>query len=952
MPKSTSPRSSSKSKEAPEKELEKSGPETTAKPKKSKKERRRNIWKIIAVIAAILFLTGIIGAGVAFAYYVKDLPDPQKLIDRHVAETTKIYDRTGKIVLYEIHGDQNRTRISIKDLPSYVKNASVAIEDKDFYTHKGISLIGIARSVYVDVIQHRKAQGGSTITQQLVKKSILTSEKSYDRKIKEIILALEIERKFSKDQILELYLNEIPYGSNAYGLQAAAETFFNKQPKDLTVAEAALLASLPNAPTYYSPYGTHTDDLKARQQSVIDRLEEQKYITHDQAETARAEELHYSDRNDAGIIAPHFVFYLREQLEDTYGSKTLEQDGLKIISTLDYNIQLKAEKAISDNIDKVKKHGGDNAALAAVDPKTGEILAMVGSVDYFNTKAQGNVNAAARPLQPGSSFKPYVYATAFAKGLTPDTIVYDLDTDFGHGYKPYNYDKSQHGPLKLKQALPMSLNIPAVKVGYLVGPENAAATARAMGNEELKEGATYGLSTAIGASPVKLVDHVGAFGVFANQGKKVQKTGILKVVDAKGKVLEQHDPTKFDQVLDANVANTINSILSDNSLRAPTFGSNSALKLSRPAAVKTGTTNDFKDAWTVGFAPNLSAGVWAGNTNGTKMRTGADGSIVAAPIWRQFMEDVLKDMPVEQFAKATPMTSKSNPYVAGAQLPDKEIKLCRPSMKLATAACPPDLLVTKTYKEVHGELFYIDRSNLSGPPPQHPEKDPLFKNFETPVIAWAQKNGQTVDQAPTETDTDHNKENWPIVTITAPADGTTITDASIPVIATIKAPLGIQKAEFFFDSTIFATDKTGPYAATYDASAASNGFHKLRVRVTDLAQNIGDTTITVKLNIAHASPTVSMTAPGGTDTVAPGTAYTTSAIISNMTAFGSITFFYTDAATGNSTAIGSVTTPSADGRYSATWTAPLVPGSYGMYATATETDGTVYRSNTTTLIVQ
>lgn len=921
--------------------------------KRSKKKRLKKILKILGIIVAVFAFLGLAATAGLFIYYAKDLPNPQKLLSRNVAETTKIYDRTGQKVLYEIHGDQNRTLVSIKDIPDSMKHATVSVEDAGFYQHKGFDIKGIIRAFITDFILHKTAQGGSTITQQLIKTTILSPEKTISRKIKELILAIEIERKFSKDQILQMYMNEIPYGSGAYGIYEASETFFNKQPKDLTISESALLASLPKAPTYYSPYGSHTDDLESRHQWAIGRMEELGYITHDQAEEARKQKLVFANHNDANIIAPHFVFYLREQLEAKYGSKTLEQGGLKIISTLDYNMQLMAEKAVTDNMDKVKKWGGDNAALVAVDPKRGEILAMVGSKDYFNTADQGNVNAADRPLQPGSSFKPYVYATALAKGFTPDTVLYDLDTDFGHGYKPVDFDHQNRGPVRLKNALAESLNIPAVKVGYIVDPAAAAATARNMGVENLKEGDFYGLSTALGAKEITLVDHTGAFGVFANQGKKIPKTGILKITDNKGNVLEENKPEKTGvQVIDANVANTINSILSDNTLRAPIFGAHTPLVLSRPAAAKTGTTNDFNDAWTVGYTPNLVAGVWTGNTDGHQMKSGADGVFVAAPIWHQFMEDALKNLPVENFVKPSPIDSK-NPYLKGSQEVAKDVKLCKPSMKLATEACPPDMIVTKTYKSAHSELYYIDRTNISGPPPTTPQKDPLFNNFEGPVLAWAKKNGETIDQIPTENDTTHNADQWPKVTISSPNANDVITSATFQVKASITAPQGMGSADFYIDKTLFYHDTKSPWNATLNATNVDNGFHALRVRVTDAAGNIGDTSITINLNITKQSPTVTLSSPvSGTTISTADFPYALLAQVQYMSDISEVRFYYKDAITGNSIIIGSVTSPTASGQYSAQWASSPGPGAYSLYANGINSAGDVIRSNTVSVTIQ
>lgn len=927
---------------------------STSKQKKQsshkKRLNRKKIVKILAITAGVFFIAGLIGIGSVFAYFAKDLPDPEKLIERNIATTTRIYDRSGEKLLYEIHGDQNRTLANIDDLPDYVRFATIAVEDNDFYNHRGFDMRGIARALFVNFTSERGIQGGSTITQQLIKNAVLTPERTYTRKIKEVILSIQLERKFSKDEILQLYLNEIPYGSNAYGIHAASKTYFEKAPQDLTISEAALLASLPKAPTYYSPYGNNIDKLKQRHEWSITRMEELGYITKEEAESARKEEIKFSGRQDAGIIAPHFVFYIREKLEEKYGTKTLEQGGLTIITSLDYDKQLKAERVVSDHIDHVKKYGASNIALTAIDPKTGEILAMVGSKDYFNLEDEGNVNAAASLRQPGSSFKPYVYATAFEKGYTPETIVFDLVTDFGDGYKPQNYDKSQHGPIRLKDALARSLNIPAVKMAYMVDPAEVATTARKMGIEDLPEGEYYGPSTGLGAKEIKLVDHVGAFGVFANQGKKISKTGVLRVTDGVGKILEEHNSQNGDQVIGANTANTINNILSNNSLRAPTFGSNSPLNLSRASAAKTGTTNDFKDAWTVGYTPNLVAGVWAGNNDGTNLHQGADGIFVASPIWHAFMEDALQGMPTEDFVAPSPIETQ-NPYLKGLKVVEKKVKLCKPSMKLATANCPPDMIEEKIYKESHSILHYVDRKNPNGPSPKNPREDPLYSSFEGPVRAWLDKNGETFDKIPTEEDDFHNPDKKPIVNIASPQHNSKVEIGTITIAASVKAPLGVQKVEFFMDKTLIQTDATAPYSTFYTVNT-NNGFHAIRVRATDIAGNSGETTITVNISVKKDKPSVKMLAPAGTALI-PASAfpYTLSASVSNISNLASVTFYFKRPG-GGSTIIGSITSPTSSGQYNMSWGASPGVGSYEIYANATDSSGNVTRSNSATLTVQ
>jgi len=445
------------------------GPMGTVNFTSSTSKKSRGFWKWTLRIFVGLFFIGSCSVIGVFAYFAKDLPSPGNVNNRFVAESTKIFDRTGTHLLYEMHGEEKRTIISFSDIPETLRVATITLEDQSFYSNHGIELSSILRAVFKDFVGGGAQQGGSTITQQFVKNSLLTPEKTFSRKIKEAILSVEMEQKFSKDEILAMYLNEIPYGSNAYGIEAAAQTFFGKSAKDLTLDEAALLASLPNAPTYYSPYGSHLDDLKTRQAMALTKMANLGYITADQAnEAKKIDTLEKLVPQRENISAPHFVMYVKQYLEDHYGDQQLEQGGLKVTTTLDWDKQQAAEQAVSDGAAKNVKYKAENAALVAIDPKTGQILAMVGSKNYFDTKIDGQVNVALSDRQPGSSFKPYVYLDAFTKGYVPETVLYDVPTNFstedGKTYEPQNYDGKFHGPLPLMKTLGGSLNVPAVKV--------------------------------------------------------------------------------------------------------------------------------------------------------------------------------------------------------------------------------------------------------------------------------------------------------------------------------------------------------------------------------------------------------------------------------------------------------------------------------------------------------
>jgi 1A family penicillin-binding protein len=628
-----------------------------------KKRRIRSVWKEkqqrkwqrlarkLAPFLLVLLSLGIISLIGFLAWISRDLPNPDRLLAREIPLSTKIYDRTGKTVLYEIHGAQKRSLVELSDISPYAIEATLSIEDKDFYKHPGFSFKSMIRALLVDLIKGRKVQGGSTITQQFVKNAILTQEKSFIRKIKEIILAYQIERKFSKDQILKMYLNEIPYGSLAYGIESAAQTYFHKRAKDLDIAEAALLTALPKAPSYYSPYGSHTDELIQRTHYIIDQMVKQKYITAQEGEEAKKVDiLARVVKKKESIIAPHFVFYVKELLSSKFGEKTVEQGGLKVITTLDLDLQKKAEEIVKKWTEiNAKKYGGTNAALVALDAPTGQILAMVGSKDYFDKSIDGNVNVALRIRNPGSSFKPIVYAAAFQKGYTPNTIIFDLPTRFPTTsgiYEPKNYDNTTRGPLTFKKALAGSINIAAVKVLYLTGLNRVLDLAQMMGYTTLTKRQDYGLALALGGGGVKLLEHTAAFAIFAQEGEKNPVTPFLKIENSKGEVLLEYKK-RSQRVLDPEIARKINDILSDNQARSFVFGSHSYLYLgSRPVAAKTGTTNDFRDGWVVGYTPSLVTGVWVGNSNNEPMYRGAAGVNVAGPIWHEFMSESLANKPI------------------------------------------------------------------------------------------------------------------------------------------------------------------------------------------------------------------------------------------------------------------------------------------------------------------
>lgn len=822
-----------------------------------KQKRKRPLWQYIVAVGIILvLLCGILGIG-AFAYYSRDLPDPSKINDRAVAQNTRIFARDGKTILYEIHGDVSRTVIPLNDIPKFAQQATISIEDKNFYKNKGVSIRGIIRSIFLDVISGKKSQGGSTITQQFIKNAVLTNEKSISRKIKEIVLAYQMERKFSKDQILQLYFNEIPYGSNIYGIESASQRFFNKPAKDLTIDEAALLAAIPQAPTYYSPYGDHKDILVGRQQYILSLMQKFGYITQEQFDTAKAVDVMKKiGPSHEPIVAPHFVFFVREYLVEKYGDSMVERGGLQVTTTLDPELQKNAEQAISDSAEKnLKSYKASNEAIVSEDPKTGQILAMVGSKNYFDKTIDGNVNVATSIRNPGSSFKPFVYTAAFLKGYTPDTILYDLKTNFGSqgngtDYVPSDYDGKERGPLPMRKALSGSLNIPAVKTLYLAGIPSVVDLAKKAGYTTFDTPDKYGLALALGGVGVKLYEHVAAFGMLANDGKYNPPVAIMKVEDNKGKILEQFTK-KETEVIDVNTARMMQNLLSDDSARSYIFGAKSKLTLSdRQVAAKTGTTNDWRDGWTMGFTPSLVTGVWAGNNDYSPMAKGSDGIFVAAPIWNSFMKKALANTKPEKFASyKKPTTTK--PVLTGdlsgesTVYVDKVTGLSIPASCLATY--PQDFVQKSTYKEVHEILYYVDKDKPQGDPPSDPTKDPQFARWDAPVQAWAKKQNYTSTK-PKEGSCDARATaNLPVVTITSPAATDTISVRSTVVTVSVTGPQTLTRVDFYIDDALVGSALNGALTSTISLVGIESGFHTLKAVATDAIQNTGSTAIDVNL---------------------------------------------------------------------------------------------------------
>lgn len=662
----------------------------------------------------------------------KELPSPEQFINRQISQSTKIYDRSGQTLLYEVYGEEKRTVIPFEEIPDYVKKATIAIEDQIFYTHKAFDWRAIIRALFVNIIRGKVVQGGSTITQQLAKNAFLSPERTFARKIKELILAYWIEQRYSKDEILNLYLNQVSYGSNTYGIEAASQTIFSKTTGDLNLAEAAGLAALPKAPSYYSPWGSHQEELEHRKNYVLEQMYVLGFIDREEKERAQNFKLKFASQSIGSIRAPHFAIMVRDYLIAQYGEEVVQKSGLSVITTLDWSLQELAEKAVREGAERnTRLYQGKNAALVAQDPKTGQILALVGSQNYFDLENEGNFNVAIQGLrQPGSALKPFIYAAAFQKGYSPETVVFDLPTEFSVYnnicpptginfldnnplcFHPQNFDNVFRGPVNLRNALAQSINVPSVKVLYLVGLADALNTARNFGLSTLVDPNRYGLSLVLGGGEVRLIELVGAYSIFAQEGIKHRQSFILEIKDFRGQILEKY-LNQATRVIDSQYAQLINNILSDVEARSSLFQASLNLTVfpDQEVALKTGTTEDYRDAWAIGYTPSLTVGVWAGNNNNLPMQKQAGSILAAIPIWHAFMNGALEGRVIEFFNKPEPVV-QVKPMLNGEYVSSGGI---------------------------HNILYYIDKNDPLGSGPSNPENDPQFWNWELPVKDWQQK---------------------------------------------------------------------------------------------------------------------------------------------------------------------------------------------------------------------
>lgn len=784
------------------------------------------------------------GGGLLLWVSTLEMPSFDSFTERVIAKSTKIYDRTGEVLLYDVYKDVKRQVVPFDQISEHIKNATLAIEDSGFYQHTGVKPLSILRAFLVNISAGENLQGGSTITQQLVKKALLTDEKLWTRKIKELVLALKLEQQLSKDDILGHYLNEMPYGGSIYGVEEASRAYFNQPAAELGIAESAYLAAMLKAPTYYSPFGKNRDKLDERKNVVINRMAELGFIPLDIAEAEKVREIEFLPRGERGIKAPHFVLWIREYLAEKYGEEALHARGLKVTTTLDWELQEIAERIVGEyGASNKEKFNADNAALTAIDPKTGQVLVMVGSKDYFNTADNGNFNIALAHRQPGSAFKPFAYAEAFNKGFAPETMIFDLETQFdtacargGNCYKPSNYDDKFRGPMSFREALAQSINIPAIKVLYLAGLRDTLNLAKNMGITSLGNASQYGLTLVLGGGEVSLLDMTSAYGVFANDGLRLPYSNVLKIEDDGGKIIEEYSP-RPNRVLPENSARLISSILSDNAARIPSYAPGGPLEFrDRAVAVKTGTTNDYKDAWILGYTPNLVAGAWVGNSYNTPMEKKVAGLIVA-PLWRAFMDEALKLVPPASFPTPEPTSTEILPVMRGYWKGSHGYFIDSISGKLATEYTPPELREERVLTQVHSILYWLNRHD-----------DPQFPLWEEPIRRWvAAQNIREEDESniPTELDDVHGPDKLPRIQVLSPDDSQRHDPRQlISFHFNYQGQYPLASLEFFFNEEYLGSSNQAPFTFSFRPSDYSpvNTNNELRIVTKDVVGN-RDTTI-------------------------------------------------------------------------------------------------------------
>jgi 1A family penicillin-binding protein len=842
------------------------------------KFKSKKFWLNFFKVLLVLIVVGSLGIVILFAWYSKDLPSPTKIV-RQDGYSSKVYDRNGKI-LNDIYNQAKRDPVVFTDIPDYLKKATVAVEDKDFYKHQGFDPMTPLR-IIKNVFYFGKVTGGSTLTQQLTKNVLLTTDRSVSRKIKELILSIQIDAKYSKDEILGMYLNEAPYGGASWGVAPAAEQYFNKPVKELNLAECAILAGMPQLPSVYSPFSKTPTAYIARTQHVLTRMVEDGYISNDLANQTMDEVKNYKfSAANSTMLAPHFVFWIKDQLIAKYGEDVVENGGLKITTTLDLDLQNQAQSIMTEEVDKAEKLGISNGAALMLDPTNGQVLAMIGSRDYFSTKTDGNFNVVTQALrQPGSAIKPITYLAAIKKGYTAETMMMDTPVTFpGIGgqkdYSPQNYNGKFNGPMSIRNALGNSINTVAVKTLANVGVENMLTLAYDMGLSTLqptKENLSrFGLAVTLGGAEVKMIDLASAYTGFANNGEKMDPVGILKVEDKNGRILEEYKPTNGKKVMTPQEAFIISNILADNSARELTFGAVNGLQISGyQVAVKTGTTNDKKDNWAIGWTPNLLTVVWVGNNNNTAMGKIASGVSGATPIWKRIMAYEVAKRPKQDFPIPNGIVqldvdkisgypahdgfaSKAEYFIDGTQPTVSDpihmmLKVCKGSTGLAT----PDDVSKNNYDSK--EFFSFKENDVVSTDGKN--------RWQEGIDGWIAQQ------------TDKDKYNPPTaycrsgglvsVAIDSPNNQSTVGN-NFDVKISTNSIMKITEVKLWVDGVDTKTWSDRPFETNLNLS---DGHHSLKVRATDRDGNNQQSEINIGVNTAwDATPTPT---PSPTSVVTP-----------------------------------------------------------------------------------
>lgn len=832
--------------------------------RKRRKSRRKKLWQFTKNGFWVSMGMGLLAVSFGL-FWISNLtlPNLDTFDERKVVRSTKIYDRTGEILLFDFHKDITRTVIPAERISTYAKQATVAIEDNNFYQHKGIQPKAILRALVSNIKSGDilGGQGGSTVTQQVIKNALLTREKRISRKMKEWVLSLRLEQEYSKDEILALYLNEIPYGGTLYGIEEASQSFFAKSASEISLAEAAYLAALPQAPTFFSPFGNNKDKLDHRKNTVLNNMFNLGFITEEQRDEAKEELVEFLPPRYSQNSALHFVQYVREYLENKYGSEAVLNEGLRVITTLDFELQKKAEEMVAINaLENEEKYDASNQGLIAIEAETGQIITMVGSRDYQDGLIDGNFNVTLAKRQPGSSFKPFAYVNAFEKGYTDKTIIFDTKTQFStfsgcepdnmtsedNCYSPSNYDGKEKGPLSLRNALAQSRNIPAVKLLYLNGIKNALNTAKLAGINSLSNDPNqYGLTLVLGGGEVSLFDMTSAYTTFANRGTRVKPQAIIKVEDHVGNVLEKFSPVR-QEVIKPEAVDTLNDILSDNVARAPLFGSRSFMYFGDGVdiAAKTGTTNDNKDAWLIGYSTEIAVGVWSGNNDNSPMQK---GSSISGKTWREFFLEANKKYPPRRFA-SKPQNQSSKPILKGEWLGGETFTIDIISGKLATEHTPEEARFDIVIKNPHSILHWVEPNDPLGPNPSNPESNPQYIRWEYGVQKWLTENmpdllkNQTI--VPTEYDDIHTGNTVIAINTEKLKNISLKANSPIMIEPSITSTHAVSKVDFYLNGRFIGKVTSAPFSLSYIPSESDlKTNNSLRIVVTDKVLNKEEITV-------------------------------------------------------------------------------------------------------------